>query len=186
MIVEYYQCAEAASQAHINPLIGETIYKTLFGGGSLKKIAIVIYLLTAIASFTFPCHAYETTTRQPPKIEQSQLSEDSKEIIYRDMVISLLVPYIQKEINNYYNKYLTKLPIIFPYSLDIINTKRVGGYRIQLEVIAHPFVGPMNTVGDDKMIIETGAFGSVEIKKFEHLKSYPLPWNWQHIMKKPY
>lgn len=47
-------------------------------------------------------------------------------------------------------------------------------------------VGPMNTVGDDRMIIETGAFGSVKIKKFEHIKSYPLPPNWQHIIKKPY
>jgi len=36
------------------------------------------------------------------------------------------------------------------------------------------------------MIIETGAFGSVEIKEFEHIKSYPLPWNWKHIIKKPY
>lgn len=33
------------------------------------------------------------------------------------------------------------------------------------------------------MIIETGAFGSVKVLKYEHLKSYPLPWNWQHIIK---
>lgn len=118
----------------------------------------------------------------------SKLPENSKEAIYRDVSISLLIPHIQKEINNYYKDYLTELPIVFPYSVDIVSAKRKNGsgYLIELEVIAHPFVGAINTVGDDRMIIETGAFGSVEIKKFEHIKSYPLPWNWQHIIKKPY
>lgn len=148
----------------------------------------VISLLTVITSFSIPCSAYELTIKQSPKIKQSKLTENSKEIIYRDMVISLLVPYMQKEINNYYKEYLTELPIIFPYSVDIVKVERQGGvgYLIELEVIAHPFVGPINTVGDDLMIIETGAFGSVNIKKFEHIKSYPLPPNWQHIIKNPY
>lgn len=155
----------------------------------MKKIVLIISLLTTvITSFEIPCSAYELTIKQPPKIEQSHLAENSKEIIYRDMLISLLVPYMQKEINNYYKEYLTELPIIFPYSVDIVNVERQegSGYLIRLEVIAHPFVGPINTVGDDRIIIETGAFGSVQIKKFEHIKSYPLPWNWQHIIKKPY
>lgn len=149
----------------------------------MKKNVFIISLLTVITCFTFPCHAYEATIKQPSKIV-----ENSKEIICRDVIISLLVPYMQKEINNYYKEYLTELPIIFPYSVDIVNIEREGGsgFLIKLEVIAHPFVGSMNTIGDDRMIIETGAFGSVEIKKFEHIKSYPLPWNWQHIIKKPY
>ncbi|MDS0527130.1 DUF3888 domain-containing protein [Clostridium sp. SHJSY1] len=154
----------------------------------LKKIVFVISLLTVITTFTFPCSAYELAIKQQPKIEQYEVTENSKEIIYRDMVISLLIPYMQKEINNYYKEYLTELPVIFPYSVDIVNVDRQGGsgYLIRLEVIAHPFVGPINIVGDDRMIIETGAFGSVLIKKFEHIKSYPLPWNWQHIIKKAY
>ena len=154
----------------------------------MKRIVFVICLLTVLTSFTFPCSAYELTIKQQPKFEQPKLTENSKGIIYRDMVISLLVPYMQKEINNYYKEYLFELPIIFPYSVDIVNVEREGGsgYLIKLEVIAHPFVGPINTVGDDRIIIETGAFGSVEIKEFEHIKSYPLPWNYQHIIKKPY
>jgi hypothetical protein len=154
----------------------------------LKKPVFVICILSVITFFVDPCYAYDLTLEQNPKIKQQQLTENSKEIIYRDTVISLLVPYMQKEINNYYKEYLTELPIIFPYSVDIVSAERQGGsgYLIRLEVIAHPFVGPVNTVGDDRIIIETGAFGSVEIKKFEHLKSYPLPWNWKHIIKKPY
>lgn len=69
-----------------------------------------------------------------------------------------------------YNEKSRIFRIIFPYSVDIVNVEREGGsgYLIRLEIIAHPFVGPINTVGDDRMIIETGAFGSVKIKKFEH------------------
>jgi hypothetical protein len=154
----------------------------------LKKAVFIISILLVTTIFVNPCYAYDVTLEQNLKIEQRQLTEDSEKIIYRDTVISLLVPYIQREINNYYKEYLTELPIIFPYSVDIVNAERQGGngYLIRLEVIAHPFVGPVNTVGDDRIIIETGALGSVEIKKFEHLKSYPLPWNWQHIIKKPY
>jgi hypothetical protein len=154
----------------------------------LKKIVFATCILIVITSFAVQCLAYEATIKQSSKIEPSKLTENSNEIIYRDMVISLLVPYMQKEINNYYKEYLTELPTIFPYSVDVVNVEREGGngFLIKLEVIAHPFVEPINTVGDDRMIIETGAFGSVEIKKYEHIKSYPLPWNWKHIIKKPY
>lgn len=148
-----------------------------------KLLATTLLVIFIIFSIPLNVFAFSTTNN----VEEST-HENSKEIIYRDILISLLVPYMQKEINNYYKDYLSELPIIFPYSVDVVNVKREGGsgYLIRLEVIAHPFVGPINTVGDDRMVIETGAFGSVSIKKFEHIKSYPLPWNWQHIIKKPY
>ncbi|WP_396125061.1 DUF3888 domain-containing protein [Clostridium sp. CX1] len=154
----------------------------------MKKIVFVISLLTVITSFTFPCHAHEAIIKQPSKIESTKPIENSKEIIYRDVITSLLVPYIQKEINNYYKEYLTESPMIFAYSIDIVSAKRKGGsgYLIELEVIAHPYVGAHNTVGDERILIETGGLGSVEIKKFEHIKSYPLPSHLQHIIKKPY
>jgi len=154
----------------------------------LKKTAFIICFLIAIRILAFPCYACEMSTMLPYRSEPYKLIENTKEIIYRDIIISLLLPYMQKEINNYYKEYLTELPIIFPYSVDIVNVEREGGsgFLIKLEVIAHPFVGPINTVGDDRMIIETGGDGSVKIKKFQHIKSYQLPSNWQYIIKKPY
>ncbi|WP_252244890.1 MULTISPECIES: DUF3888 domain-containing protein [unclassified Clostridium] len=150
-----------------------------------KSIAILIFILCLTSIFDTN-KAFALDTKQYSAEEVFKSSEDSKEILYQDMVISLLIPYIQKEINNYYKEYLTELPIVFPYSVDVINVKREGGYSIELELIVHPFVGPINIVGDDRIILKTGAFGTVEIKKFEHVKSYPLPWNWQHIIKKAY
>nr|WP_275299499.1 DUF3888 domain-containing protein [Clostridium sp. YIM B02506] len=149
----------------------------------MKKILFGISLLVGIMSFTTECSAYELLVEEP-----IQLTENSKEIIYRDVITSLLVPHIQKEVNNYYKEYLTEAPMIFAYSVDIISAKRQyeTGYLIELEVIAHPYVGAHNTVGDERLIIETGGLGSVEVKKFEHIKSYPLPTHLQNIIKKPY
>lgn len=150
----------------------------------LKK-SVTIALSVLLITFSIPLNviALAATNNKITK-----LPENSKEAIYQDVTISLLIPYIQKEINNYYKEYLTEIPIVAPYSVDIINVKRKGGsgYLIQLELIVHPFVGPINTIGDDRIIIETGADGSVKIIKFEHIKSYQLPWNWQHIIKKAY
>ncbi|MCY6356249.1 DUF3888 domain-containing protein [Clostridium sp. ZS2-4] len=152
----------------------------------MKKFIIVLCFLVGFTCFFCPFDSFALNIKQPSTTELSKLPENSKEAIYQDVIISLLIPYMQKEINNYYKEYLTELPIIFPYSVDIISVKRESGsgYLIQLELVVHPFVGPINTVGDDRIIIETGAFGSVKIKKFEHIRSYPLPWNWQHIIKK--
>lgn len=166
---------------YINSTIRNTIYRSSLEVILLKKIVFVISILIVVTSFIFPCHAHAVAIKQ-----QFSITDDSKEIIYRDVVLSLLIPYIQKEINNYYKEYLTESPTVAPYSVDIVNVKRVSGYRIQFEVIAYPYVGPHITVGDDRMIIETAADGSVEIKSFEQIKSYELPWNWKHIIKKPY
>ncbi|WP_434062239.1 DUF3888 domain-containing protein [Clostridium aquiflavi] len=152
----------------------------------MKKIILTLICILFLTNIFYVEKSFALDTKQYSNEEVFKSSEDSKEILYQDVVISLLIPYIQKEINNYYKEYLTELPIVFPYSVDVINVKREGGYSIELELIVHPFVGPINIVGDDRIILKTGAFGTVEIKKFEHVKSYLLPWNWQHIIKKAY
>jgi len=47
------------------------------------------------------------------------------------------------------------MPVVFPYSIDVISVKREGGYSVQLEFISHPFVGRINTVRDDVIIISS-------------------------------
>ncbi|KIL07491.1 hypothetical protein SR42_00080 [Clostridium botulinum] len=152
----------------------------------MKKIILTLICILFLTNIFYVENSFALDGKQYSNEEVFKSYEDSKEILYQDVAISLLIPYIQKEINNYYKEYLTELPIVFPYSVDIINVKREGGYSIELELIVHPFVGPINIVGDDRIILKTGAFGTVEIKKFEHVKSYPLPWNWKHIIKKVY
>lgn len=152
----------------------------------MKKITLALIFVLCLTSFFYTNTIFALDIKQPFKEEVSKLPEDSKEKIYQDLIICLFVPYIQKEVNNYYQEYLTEMPTVFPDSVDIVNIKRESGYGIQSELIVHPFVGPYNYVGDDRIIIETGVGGYVKIIKFEHLKSYQLPWNWKHIIKKSY
>nr|WP_242841894.1 DUF3888 domain-containing protein [Clostridium beijerinckii] len=155
---------------------------------TLKKLILLLIFVLSLTSVFYKDNSFAIETKQYSKEEISKLPEDSKEKRYQDVIICLFIPYMQKEVNNYYQEYLTEMPIVFPDSVDIVNIKRESGfgYLIQSELIVHPFVGPYNTVGDDRIIIETGAYGSVKIIKFEHLKSYELPWNWKHIIKKAY
>lgn len=152
----------------------------------MKKLILVLIFILCLAICSEKSFAIDI--KQYSNEEISKLDENSKEKIYQDLIICLFVPYIQKEVNNYYQEYLTEMPTVFPDSVDIVNIKRESGfgYLIQSELIVHPFVGPYNFVSDDRIIIETGVGGYVKVIKFEHLKSYPLPWNWQHIIKKVY
>ncbi|WP_252248891.1 DUF3888 domain-containing protein [Clostridium sp. ZBS20] len=152
----------------------------------LKKSILILIFILCLTSIFHTNKAFALNIRQYSNEEISKVDINSKEKIYQDTIICLFVPYMQKEIDNYYKEYLTEMPRVFPDSVDIVNIKRVSGYGylIQSELIVHPFVGPYNAVGDDRIIIETGAEGEVKIIKFEHLKSYKLPWNWKHIIKK--
>ena len=154
----------------------------------MKKIMLTLIFISCLSGIFHTDKYFALDTKQPSKEEVSKPPEDSKEKIYQDLIICLFVPYIQKEVNSYYQEYLTEMPTVFPDSVDIVNIKREseGGYLIQSELIAHPFIGPYNYVGDDRIMIETGVDGYFKVIKFEHLQSYQLPWNWQHIVKKVY
>lgn len=137
----------------------------------MKKLVLILCIFLTTVFYPGSCYGCE--------------KENSKEVIYRDMTLSLLMPYIQKEINKYYSDYLTEEPLVLPYSVDVINVVRPVdvGYLMRMEVIARPFIGPHYTVGDDRIVLETGAFGFIRIVEYQHLKTYELPWNWKHIVK---
>lgn len=115
--------------------------------------------------------------------------EQSREELYQDIFISLLVPYIQKEVDKYYSKYLTDTPIVAPYSVYVLSAERPNGYRtfvfkLKLRVIS--YIGPHLGVGLDNITATVDGTGDVKIEKFEHIKSYELPPNYQDIIKKGY
>lgn len=99
------------------------------------------------------------------------------------------MPYIQKSVGDYYTKYLTDISTVDPWSIDILSVERPNGYStfvfvIKIQVI--PYIGPHIGVGVDHIIITVDGTGEVEVKNFEHIKSYylELPPNYQDIIKK--
>lgn len=116
-----------------------------------------------------------------------QAAENSNVELYQDLFISLLQPYIETTINNYYADVLTESPTVYPYDVDVKEVKRIGGYRsfeFLISISVSPVVGPHNSVGEDQLIFYIDGSGNVELKKFKHLHDEKLPENWKHILKK--
>ena len=116
-------------------------------------------------------------------------SEQSKEELHQDIFVTLLNPYIQKALNDYYEKFLTTSPNYSPEYVEVLDIKRPMGNRsfsfiIKLQV--KPYVGPHVYIGIDQLTISVGSGeGEVKIEKFEHIKSYydELPPNLKGILK---
>jgi hypothetical protein len=118
-----------------------------------------------------------------------QPPQQSKEELYQDIFISLLLPYINKEIDKYYSKYLTDTPMVAPYTVYVLSAERPNGYRtffFRLKLQVDSYIGPHLDVGLDYITVTVGGSGDVKIEKFEHIKSYELPPSYQHIIKKGY
>lgn len=158
----------------------ETKKNSVIWGANMNKY--IIPLLIAL-SFFFPwndsCYA---------QINHSYLSEDSKELMIKDILMLLLDDEIEQAVRYYYSEYLTESPMVYPYQIDIVNVERVGGFRsfhflITLETT--PVVGPHISVGKDRMSFEIAPTipGEVKLKKFEHLETHDLPPHWAHIIK---
>lgn len=109
------------------------------------------------------------------------------------VVITLLMPEIEKSLNTFYSPYLTDTPTVASYiDTHIINIK--GGedihtngpgathYAITVEVF--PFVGPHVSVGKDHVTLDIAPDGIVTLNNFQHIESYELPWNLKPLIKK--
>ncbi|WP_368488783.1 DUF3888 domain-containing protein [Clostridium sp. BJN0013] len=113
--------------------------------------------------------------------------ENSKEKLYRDMLMTLLLPILQNTVDNYYKEYLSVSPMVAPYDISVLRMDRLGenetfDFRLKLEL--HPYVGPHLDVGLDYITIKINPVDKVKIEKFEHIKNYELPSYYQNIIKK--
>lgn len=106
--------------------------------------------------------------------------EGSIEELYQDIFVTLLLPYIDKEVEDYYGTPYA----VAPYLVNILSVERPNSYRtfgfiIKLEVL--PYTGPHNTVGIDHITIRVRSGPKIDIEKFEHIKSFELPPRIQYL-----
>lgn len=109
----------------------------------------------------------------------------SREELYQDIFMTLLLPSIQTAVNNYYKEYLSVLPTVAPYDITILSVDRVSEYRnfeFLLKLELHPYLGAHNDVGTDYITLRIT--DKVKVEKFEHIKSYGVPPYYENIIKK--
>ena len=69
--------------------------------------------------------------------------QGSQEEIHHDIICSLLMPYIQKSVGDYYSKFLNYTPGVDPWNVDIISEERPNNdFRIVIKIKVIPYVGP--------------------------------------------
>ena len=112
-------------------------------------------------------------------------SMDSNDQIYYDLFITMLYPYVEEEIVNYYDEYMTTLPGGAPYSYEFTSIKKTPGlnYSFILELEIQPYIGPHLSVGRDSITFKIDLEG-VRVEKFEHIESYEFPPHYQNVLKK--
>lgn len=136
----------------------------------MKKIVLVFILsLVLITSF-------QTTT-----VSSEEPTQDSDQLRLQDMLMLILSPYIEKDLNRYYYPKILKdfSPAVTPWKIEVLETSRVNGFRgfkLQITFEIEPTDGGQwIPVGKDQMTYEISAGPEITLIKHTHLKTYKYP-----------
>jgi len=134
---------------------------------------IGIYFITKINLFDS-----QPSSNQFDSIKQN-------EQVYYNLFITMLYPYVEEAIADYYSEYMTHPLNADPYDYRFISIEEIYGlnYSNTVELEVHPYVGPHLSVGRDRITFKIELDG-VNIEKFEHLESHELPSRYHDIIKK--
>ncbi|SFE60578.1 Protein of unknown function [Paenibacillus catalpae] len=150
----------------------------------LKRMLITVSMLSLLFS-----HAvYAGSVHTPP----DKPEQDSKELMYQDMLMLFLLPHMQQKIDEIYAPLLKSSPEIYPYFVDVQDVQRVNGFRgfhflITLNVV--PTVGPHIAVGEDRLTFDISPVNphNVKLISWKHLKDpkkSDFPPNYQDLLKR--
>ncbi|QPC45880.1 DUF3888 domain-containing protein [Mangrovibacillus cuniculi] len=104
-------------------------------------------------------------------------STSPNEELYQNVFLSLLMPYISEAVNNYYTNLLSEMPLVYTYDIEVLGVKRLlddTSYLFEVDLQVAPVIGAHNAVGEDRLIFYIDGTGNVKLKKYQHLKDYPL------------
>jgi hypothetical protein len=153
----------------------------------LKKIFIMAFVLLGLISIPFSTGTYATSveTDGKPLLNKYREIENSKEELYKDIFITLLEPYTEKAIADYYSKYLNSPPQEDPWYVKVLNVERPRpkSFEFVIKVEVAPYIGPHNSVGIDHITFNVNSSGDVKLEKFEHIKSFEIVPGYQSIIK---
>jgi len=132
---------------------------------------LIIFILPFVLITSF-----QTTT-----VSSAEPTRDSDELRLQDMLILMLTPYIEKDLNSYYYPKISRdfSPDVTPWKIKLIETSRVNGFRgfiLQITFEIEPTDGGQwIPVGKDRMTYEISAGPEVKLINHIHLKTYEYP-----------
>lgn len=139
----------------------------------MKKVLIVFFLIISLTYSSTNVSLSEPTDNAAKGIPYKYTpTEGTVEELYKDIIVTLLEPYITDEITRRYGTLLQ----YDLFNVEFLKIER-SSYRslnflIKLQV--KPFVGAHNTIGIDEITIRVSPV-KTKIEEFEHIKSFPPP-----------
>ena len=121
------------------------------------------------------------TSSQKTIVSSAKPTQDSEELRLQDMLMSMLTPYIEKDLRNYYYPNIIKdfSPIVAPWMIEVKETRRVNGFRgfkLQITFEIEPTDGGQwIPIGKDRMTYEITSGPTVKLINHTHLKTYKYP-----------
>ncbi len=121
------------------------------------------------------------TSFQTTIVSSAEPARDSDELRLQDMLILMLTPYIEKDLNSYYFPKISRdfSPYVTPWKIKLIETSRVNGFRgfiLQITFEIEPTDGGQwIPVGKDRMTYEISVGPEVKLINHIHLKTYEYP-----------
>ncbi|MBU5677926.1 DUF3888 domain-containing protein [Alkaliphilus sp. MSJ-5] len=143
----------------------------------MKKIIFVVSLL--IISFVSGYFIHKYSFEIKTQLSQDAILQGSKQELYQDIFVTLLLPFIDKAVEEYYGSSYN----VAPYDVEVLSIERPNAYRtfafkIKLKVM--PYIGPHLYAGEDHITISL-ELDEVRIIEFEHIKGYELPPHYKQI-----
>ncbi|MGG0332439.1 DUF3888 domain-containing protein [Priestia megaterium] len=116
------------------------------------------------------------------KTRDIDTTKDSKVLIYNDMLMLILNAQVEEVANQYYFRKLKQRVTVYPYDMNVMNVKRVNGFRgfdFLITIETKPSIGAHNSVGKDRFIFQISPdvpkMNGIKLIEYKHIKSYSIP-----------
>lgn len=149
-----------------------------------KNIVIILALCVSIPISIYTIKNLSFFESQPSSSQFDNIMQSSEQVYY-NLFITMLHPYVNEAIADYYSEYMTTSPNTAPYIYELTSIEKEYGlnYSYTVEIEVNPYIGPHLTVGRDRITFKI-KLGEVNLEKFEHLESHELPSHYRDIIKK--
>ncbi|MGF7036658.1 hypothetical protein J2T17_007732 [Paenibacillus mucilaginosus] len=101
---------------------------------------------------------------------------------HKRLVLTLLAPNIQNQINQFYKDRLTTSPQFAPFLGGTELNVLYYSSHMEVNVTLTPYVGPHLDVGMDSIKFHVDNAGKVTVAEYKHVKNYELPPNYKSLI----
>ena len=139
----------------------------------MKKFLVVCCLIFSLTYFPTSLIAAEPIKDAKQGLPYTYTPpEGSVEELYKDILVTLIEPYITNEVEKNYGRLLQ----YDLFNIEFLKIERPSyrSFTFLIKMQIKPFVGAHNTIAIDNITIRVSPI-ETKVEKFEHIKSFPIP-----------